>query len=191
MPSAAIAAIVIGGSAGALEALFEMMPGLPTAFRLPIALVVHLPPDRPSLLARVLASKCALAVRDAEDKHPLTPGTVHVAVPNYHLLIERSGVFSLSVDDPVHYSRPAIDVLFESAADAYGPALAGVLLSGANADGARGLARIEACGGITAVQSPASALARTMPDAALRLAKPHHVLAPAELGAFLVGLDQP
>lgn len=189
MALSSIEAIVIGGSAGTVEALVTILPALPAGFSIPIALVVHISPAGPSLLPDVLASRCALVVKEAEDKEPIAPHTVYVAPPNYHLLVEKERCFSLSVDDPVQFSRPAIDVLFESAADAYGAALVGVLLTGANEDGARGLARIGRAGGTTLVQSPATAPAPTMPEAALRLWHDHRVLSPAEIGSFLAGLD--
>jgi two-component system chemotaxis response regulator CheB len=178
----------MGGSAGALDALNQILPALPAGFLIPIALVLHVHPTKPSYLARVLETRCALAVKEAEDKEPITPGTLYVAPPNYHLLMERRGCFSLSVDDPVLFSRPAIDVLFESAADAFGPALTGVLLSGGSADGARGLAEIKRKGGLTVVQAPSTASVRTMPEAALRLTAIDHVLSPAEIGLFLARL---
>src|SRR5690606_27782351 len=108
--------IVMGGSADTVDALATILPSLPPDFSLPIALVVHLPPDRESELARALSYRSALRVKEAEDKEQLKPGFVIVAPPNYHLLLERSGLLSLAVDDPVHFSRPSIDVLFESAA---------------------------------------------------------------------------
>jgi two-component system, chemotaxis family, protein-glutamate methylesterase/glutaminase len=178
-------AIVMGGSAGALEALGALLPALPADFPTPIALVVHVPPMKRSYLAEVLASRCALAVREVDDKEPLSARTIHVAPPDYHLLIEKSGQLSLSDDEPVHFSRPSIDVLFESAADAFGAETTAVLLSGANDDGARGFARVGERGGLLLVQSPASSVEPTMPSAAMRLARPHHVSSPAELGALL------
>jgi len=184
-----IEAIVIGGSAGALEALGMFLPDLPREFSIPIALVVHLPPTKPSVVPNVLGARCALHVKEPDDKEPLVPATLYVAPPNYHLLIEKNRSFSLSVDDPVLFSRPSIDVLFESAADAYGPGLAGVLLTGANEDGARGLRRIKDAGGLTIVQSPATAAVATMPEAALRHGKPSHVLPLQKIGAFLAHLD--
>src|SRR5262249_30689101 len=141
-----IEAIVVGGSAGALEALSAILPALPREFAVPIAVVLHPPPHRAPLLVPGLASRCALLAQEAEDKEPLARGTVYIAPANYHLLVEKSGCLSLSADDPVCFSRPSIDVLFESAADAYGESLLGVLLTGANEDGARGLARIQRCG---------------------------------------------
>jgi len=186
----AIRLIVIGGSAGAVDALAKILPALPARFAIPVAIVVHQPPDKNSVLAEVLSTKCALPVREADDKEPISPGVVYLASPNYHLLVERSGCFSLSVDDPVHFSRPAIDVLFESAAEAMGEALLGVLLSGANEDGAEGLARIRDGGGITVVQSPSSALVAAMPAAALRLGTPNHVLPIGQIGPFLAAVPQ-
>jgi two-component system, chemotaxis family, protein-glutamate methylesterase/glutaminase len=183
-----IAAIVAGGSAGVLDALAQILPALPAGFSIPIALVVHVHPTKPSHLVQVLGARCALAVKEAEDKEPLAPATVYVAPPNYHLLVERRGCFSLSVDDPVLFSRPAIDVLFESAADAFGSALAGLLLTGGSEDGARGLAQIKKNGGLTIVQAPSTASVPTMPQAALRLAQVDHVVPLAEIGGFLVRL---
>jgi two-component system, chemotaxis family, protein-glutamate methylesterase/glutaminase len=183
-----IAAIVMGGSAGALDALSQILPALPAAFPIPIALVLHVLPTKPSYLAAVLGARSALTVKEAEDKEPLAPATLYVAPPNYHLLVEQRGCFSLSVDDPVLFSRPSIDVLFESAADAFGPALLGVLLTGGSEDGARGLAEIKRKGGLTIVQAPSTASVPTMPAAALRLAVIDHVLPLAEIGPFLARL---
>jgi two-component system chemotaxis response regulator CheB len=185
-----IDAIVIGGSSGALEALTVLLPALPRASA-PVAIVIHLPPIRASHLPEVLGARTALMVREPEDKERLEPGVVYVAAPSYHLLIERDGTFALSADEPVHFSRPAIDVLFESAADAYRERLAGVVLSGANADGAEGLAAIKRAGGLTAVQAPDDALARTMPEAAIARAAPHHVLSLAELASLLAEIAAP
>jgi two-component system, chemotaxis family, protein-glutamate methylesterase/glutaminase len=147
-------------------------------------------PSKPSHLAQVLGLHSALVVKEAEDKEPLMPCTVYLAPPNYHLLLEEQGHFSLSADDPVLYSRPAIDVLFDSAADAFGPALVGLLLTGASEDGARGLARIQRAGGLTLVQSPKTAAVPVMPEAALRLFSPDHVLPLDEIGPFLTRLDR-
>jgi two-component system chemotaxis response regulator CheB len=182
-------ALVAGGSTGSLEALTAILPALPARYPLSLCIVLHILPERPSHLVEVLERRCRLPVKEAEDKEPLAPATVYLAVPNYHLLIEKKGYFSLSIDERVHFSRPSIDVLFESAADAYGPALVGVLLSGANQDGAAGLARIKEKGGLTIVQSPDTASVPTMPLAALRLAAVDHVLPLAEIGPFLARLS--
>ncbi len=181
-------AIVIGGSAGALDALQTILPSLPRAFGLPVTVVLHMLPGRPSGLAGVLGASTLLGVKEAEDKEPMHGGTVYLASPGYHLLVEKDRRFALSVDDSVHFSRPSIDVLFESAADAFGERLVGVLLSGANEDGARGLFRIRRAGGFTVVQSPATAAARAMPEAALRLAAAERVSDLAEIGDLLRAL---
>jgi two-component system chemotaxis response regulator CheB len=181
--------IVIGGSMGALEALAALLPALPAGCPLAVAIVVHVPATRPSHLAEVLGARALLPVREVEDKEPVTAGIIYVAPPSYHLLIERGGrTFALSADELLHFSRPAIDVLFESAADAYGERLAGVILSGANADGARGLTAIKRRGGLTIVQSPEGAVARAMPEAAIAAAQPDHVLPIDELSRLLARL---
>lgn len=185
-----IEAIAIGGSAGALEALSAILPALPHGFPLPIVVVLHIPPNKPSYLPEVLGSMCALPVKEAEDKEPLAPGVVYVAPPDYHVLIEKQHCLSLSVDAPVHYSRPAIEVLFESAADAYSDRVAGVLLAGGSADGALGLARIKRAGGLALVQAPHTAAVRTMPDAAIQLGEVDHALSPNALGVFLAKLGE-
>lgn len=162
--------IVIGGSAGAIEVLRELLRGLPRQIGSAVAIVIHLPAEGPNLLADVLASPDSPPVKLAEDKEPIVPGTIYLAVPDYHLLVESGRTFALSQDERVHFSRPAIDVLFETAADAYGPALMGIILSGANADGAAGLKAIGDRGGITVVQALESAEMIAMPAAALQAA---------------------
>jgi two-component system chemotaxis response regulator CheB len=184
-----IEAIVIGGSAGALEALLVILPALPEQVWCPIAIVLHLPPAQPNLVPEILSRVSGRAVHEAEDKAPLRDRTIYVAAPNYHLLIERNRSLSLSIDEPVHHSRPAIDVLFESAADAYGPAVAGLILSGANHDGAEGLFQIRQAGGVAIVQAPATASSSMMPEAAMRRVGPSaHVVPLVDLGAFLARL---
>lgn len=160
-------AVVIGTSAGALEALSNLLPELPGDFPLPVMLVVHLPADKKSILPELLQSKCQVVVREAEDKEPIRGGTVYVAPPDYHLLVEREGYLSLSSEEPVQYSRPSIDVLFESAADVYGAGLIGVVLTGANDDGSRGSKAIEIAGGTVLVQRPDLSQSSSMPQAAL------------------------
>jgi two-component system, chemotaxis family, protein-glutamate methylesterase/glutaminase len=188
MSTQGIQVIVIGGSAGAIEALCTILPSLPADFSLPLVAVLHQHPQRLSVLTSVLAARCALRVKEAEDKEPLAPATLYLAPPDYHLLLERTRRCSLSMDAPVHFSRPSIDVLFESAADSIGSGLVGLLLTGANEDGARGLARIKANGGAVIVQSPASASVPTMPEAGLRLAAADQVLPLSEIGPFLAQL---
>lgn len=160
-------AVVVGASAGGVEALLTLLPALPAGLPVPIFIVLHLPRDRPSLLADIFVRKCALPVREAQDKEPIRPGTVYFAPPDYHLLIDVGPQLALSADELVHYSRPSIDVLFESAADIYGPRLLGVILTGANEDGAAGLAAVHEAGGITIVQQPHSAQVKQMVVSAL------------------------
>lgn len=176
-------AVVIGASAGALDALSAILPNLPADLPLPVLVVVHLPPDKESLMASLLAQRCGLTVREAVDKERVVPGVVYLAPSDYHLLVEKHGELSLSVDAPVLFSRPSIDVLFESAADAYREGLLGIILTGASADGAQGLRAVLDAGGQGVVQDPATAFVATMPGAALELcpeaqALPLHAIAP-------------
>lgn len=180
------AAVVVGASAGAVEALLTLLPALPRGFTLPVIVVVHLPPDRPSLLPDLFAARCSLPVKEAEDKEPIDAGTVYLAPPDYHLLVEPGGTLALSVDAPVRYSRPSIDVLFESAADVWGPALVGVVLTGANPDGARGLRAICEAGGVALVQDPHEAQVPVMPQAALDACPAARALPLREISRALV-----
>jgi two-component system chemotaxis response regulator CheB len=163
--------VALGGSAGALEVLVELLGTIPATLPAAILIVVHLPADGESRLVDVLASECRLPVVEAEDKMPVWPSRVYVAPPDYHLLFERHGRLALAADEPVHFSRPSIDVLFESMAHALGPLACGILLSGASADGAAGLAAIREKGGLTWVQEPETARMPLMPRQALALAR--------------------
>ena len=185
-----IEAIVIGASAGGVEALFTLLGPLRKGFVLPIIVVLHLPEAGRSQLAEVFARRVSLPVLEARDKTRVEAGTLYFAGPGYHLSVEQDRSFSLSLEDRVHYSRPAIDYLFESAADAYGPALAAVLLTGANRDGARGLAQVKQRGGLTIVQDPAEAQVATMPLAALDIVAPDHILPLRGIGRLLVELER-
>ena len=162
-----IEAIVIGASAGGVDALAILFDSLPAGFKPSILVVVHIPPDRPSRLAELYRQRCPLDVREALDKERVAAGTIYFAAPDYHLLVEPDRTLSLSSDAPVAFSRPSIDVLFESAAFAYREKLLGIVLSGANSDGAQGLATIRAAGGHAWVQEPGDALADAMPAAAI------------------------
>lgn len=181
-------AIVVGGSSGAIDALVRMLPALPATLRATMLVVLHLPRDRRSLLADIFRQRCTLPMQEAQDKDAIAPGTVYFAPPDYHLLVDAGPSLALSVDAPVHYSRPSIDVLFESAADEYGERLVGILLSGANEDGARGLAAIGAAGGLVVVQDPATAPMAAMPQAALARGTAHHVLTPSGIADLLADL---
>jgi two-component system, chemotaxis family, protein-glutamate methylesterase/glutaminase len=159
-------AVVIGGSAGSVAALGELLPGLPKNFP-PVMVVVHVLPSSTHPLANVYAPRCAMRVIEAEPGSPIEPGNVYFAPADYHLLVEPSRQLSLSIEPPVHFSRPAIDVLFESAAVAFGPGLVGVVLTGASPDGALGLRAVADRGGRAIVQDPATAEMSIMPAAAL------------------------
>jgi two-component system chemotaxis response regulator CheB len=158
---------VIGASAGAVQTLLAILPALPAGYPIPILIVVHVPPDRGNALVPLFAANCALMVKEAEDKEQPVHGTIYFAPSDYHLLAEMDGSLSLSLDEPVNHSRPAIDVLFETAADAYGPELVGIVMTGANHDGAAGLTAVATAGGTTIVEDPASAATPAMPAAAL------------------------
>ena len=182
-------AVVIGASAGVVDALLPIVASLPVGYPLPVVVVLHLPEDRNSLLAEVFGNRAQVPVREAADKMQLTPGTIHCAPAGYHLLLEKDLTFSLSCDAPLHYSRPSIDVLFESASDALGSSLVGVLLTGANQDGAAGLARIGIAGGLTVVQDPEQALCADMPRAALRKRAPDFILNLKDIALLISKLE--
>ncbi|WP_404932789.1 chemotaxis protein CheB [Piscinibacter sp. HJYY11] len=171
-----IQAVVIGGSAGGVDALAVLLPALPADLQVPVIVVLHLPREKPSLLVEIFARQCALPVSEACDKAPIEPGTLYFAPADYHLLVDEGPSFALSVDEPVHFSRPSIDVLFESAADVYGEHLLAVVLTGASQDGAAGLAAVHRAGGLTAVQQPSEAPSPYMPESALRASPAAQVL---------------
>jgi two-component system chemotaxis response regulator CheB len=181
-----IDAVVIGASAGGVDALSALLPALPSNTKAAAFIVLHLPRDRPSVLAELFARKCALPVREAEDKESVAAGTVYFAPSNYHLLLERGPQIALSTDDLVHHSRPSIDVLFESAAHVYGSRLLGIILTGANDDGAAGLAAVHDGGGITVVQQPETARFPRMIMSALKL-RPVDLVLPLDRIAALLG----
>jgi two-component system, chemotaxis family, protein-glutamate methylesterase/glutaminase len=178
-------AVAIGASAGGIDALFALLEGLPRDFRSPVLVVLHLPEDHESRLPELYAARTGAIVEEAQPGAPAAPGKLYFAPPGYHLLVEADRTFALSCDPPVLFSRPSIDVLMESCADAWGERVAGLVLTGANEDGARGLAAIKAAGGLAAVQDPAEAAHPTMPEAAIRVARPDFVLPLAELRSLL------
>ena len=189
--SARVDAIVIGASAGGVEGLSLLLPALPASMRAAVFIVMHLPRDHRSMLSDLYAPHCAIAVKEAEDKEPVRPATVYFAPPDYHLLLDDGPQIALSVDEPVHFSRPSIDVLFESAADLYGQRLLGVILTGASRDGAAGLAAVKAAGGLTAVQKPGDSYASQMANAALSLGPADFVLPLPELVELFGSLATP
>ena len=184
-----IEAIVIGASAGGVEALLTIFAALPDGFGLPILAVLHLPDERRSQLAEVFGRRLSMPVVEARDKEVIMPGTLYFAGPRYHLSVEQDRSLSLSQEERVHHSRPAIDYLFASAADAYGKGLLAVLLTGANQDGAQGLAQVKAQGGTTVVQDPAEARVAVLPRAALALHTPDHILTLGRIGSLLASLE--
>lgn len=168
-----------------------LLPLIPADFALPIVIVQHLHPSQDRFYVEFLDQVCLVEVREAEEKEPIMPGVVYFAPPNYHLLIETDRTFSLSVDEKVNFSRPSIDVLFETAAETYGAGLIGIILTGASKDGALGLRRIKENGGLAIVQDPATAQFPVMPSAALAETEVDHVLTVAEIGRLLAQVRRP
>jgi two-component system, chemotaxis family, protein-glutamate methylesterase/glutaminase len=181
--------VAIGTSWGGLAALTKLLGALPADFSIPLIVVQHRGKDSVGMLGDLLQDATRLRVSEADDKAPLTPGTAYVAPPDYHALIEE-GYRSLTIEAPVRFSRPSIDVTFTSAADTYGTAAIGVVLTGANEDGSRGLARIAARGGKTLVQDPKSAEIPIMPSAAIKAVPTAEVLALDKLAPRLLELSQ-
>lgn len=188
--SRAIEAVVIGASAGGFEALLAVLKGLPPTYPMPLVAVLHLPENHESKLPELFGYRLQMQVREARDKETLAPGVLYFAPSGYHLLVETDRTFSLSCEERVNYARPSIDVLFETAADAYGKSLAGILLTGANYDGAAGMAGMKVAGALTIVQDPATAEVPTMPEAAIRRMAPDLVLPLAEIRSLLQRLGE-
>ncbi len=183
-------AVVIGGSAGASEPLRQILGTLGPGFPLPVILVQHLHPEDKGLMAENLAYALRLPVIEVLDKMPVRPGRVYVAPADYHVLVERGRTFALSVEEPVRWSRPSIDVLFESAASVWGSALMAILLSGANEDGAAGLRTVKMRGGKAVAQDPDTAIFRTMPAAGLVEVGIEAALSPQQIGELLQHMDR-
>jgi len=183
-------AVVIGVSAGGLDALRTILPCLPEKFPVPVIVVQHRGTGSDDFLSQYLDQCCAVQVKETEEKEAAAGGTVYLAPAGYHLLLEDDRTFSLTLESRVRFSRPSIDVLFESAADVYGSRLIGVILTGANDDGSRGLAAIKKRGGLAIVQDPATAEVDTMPRAALQATTIDFVLPLAAIGPFLANLYQ-
>jgi two-component system chemotaxis response regulator CheB len=181
--------VVVGASTGGLMALQVLLSGLPEGFPLPIVIVQHRGKGSESGLCEFLNQWSSVPVTEPEDKEPVRRSRVYLAPRDYHLLIENQS-FALSTDLPVGFARPSIDVLFESAADEYREHAIGVILTGANRDGARGLATIKSRGGITLVEDPGSAACREMPDSALAQTDPDWILPLAEIAVRLHQLSE-
>jgi two-component system chemotaxis response regulator CheB len=183
--------VAIGASAGGIDALFALLAGLPDPYPLPLVAVLHLPEGHESRLPGVFGRRLEREVLEAQAHAPVEAGVFYFAPPGYHLLVDRDRTFSLSCDPPVLFSRPSIDVLLESVADAYGDRAVALVLTGANSDGALGLRCIRQAGGLAAVQDPAEALYPAMPQAAIAAADPDYVLPLASLHALLERLGSP
>ncbi len=185
-----IKAVVIGTSAGGLYALKKLIPALPADFPCPVLVVQHMSPHSDNYMARMLDELSPMKIKEADEKELIVPGTVYIAPPDYHLLVESDYTLSLSMEEKVNYSRPSIDVLFETAADVYGSHLLGIVLTGANADGANGLLAVKKKGGYTIVQHPDDAESPAMPRAAINRAKPEKILTLEEIITFLATMGK-
>jgi Chemotaxis response regulator containing a CheY-like receiver domain and a methylesterase domain len=179
-------AIVIGVSAGGLHALTHILQVLPAQYPIPVIVVQHRAKDERALLEEVLQNKCRIRIIQANEKEPIEPGTVYLAPPDYHLLVETNRTFSLTFDAPVNYSRPSVDVLFETAADVFTNRLLGIVLTGANRDGAKGVQYIQSKGGLTIAQEPATADFPEMPMAAIKTGAVQHIMHLDEIKAYLL-----
>ncbi len=182
--------VVIGTSWGGLDAMETLFAALPTSFRTPIAVVQHRGVLSTETLSATLRRHTPLAVREPQDKEPIRPGHIYLAPPDYHLLVEK-GSFALSTEAPVCHARPAIDVLFESAADAYADRVICIVMTGSSRDGAEGAAYIQARGGKVIIQSPDNAVSPVMPQAAIEATHADWILPLSEIGPLLIALDMP
>ena len=178
----------MGTSAGGLYALSAILSKIPRDYPLPIIVVQHRSREQNTLLEEILQGKTLLAVKQAEEKQNIRPGTIYFAPPDYHLLIEKDETLSLSADEEVQYSRPSINVLFDSAAETYGESLAAIILTGANYDGAAGIASVKDHGGLTIAQDPGEALFSAMPSGAIATGKIDYIKKLSEIVELLTDL---
>lgn len=185
-----IKVVVIGASAGGLEALRSVLPSFKKPSKLSAFLVLHLPPTGPNLIPELFEDSCEFQVKEAESGEDIRPETIYIAPPNFHMSLEANGSISLSQEEPVNYSRPSIDILFESAALSYKSNVMGILLTGANHDGAQGLHLIAKKHGLTVVQDPNACEYAAMPLSAISLFKPDHVLNLVELKKFIMEMKR-
>ena len=179
------AAVVIGVSSGGMRALEVILPLLPADYGLPIMVVLHREKSSTDFICRFLDDLSPLRVLEAEEKMIAQAGYIYIAPPNYHLQVEMDCSLSLTVDPPVNWSRPSVDVLFETAAEVYREKLVGVVLTGANSDGSRGLARVKQLGGLVVIQTPETAEAPQMPQSAIDVVGGNNVLSLNDIGSFL------
>ncbi len=181
---------MIGTSAGGLEALSRLLPALPTSLKVPIFIVQHIAPTSENYLTKHLDSLSKIKVKEADEKEKIEPGTAYIAPPNYHLLIEEDHTLTLTLDEKVNYSRPSIDVLFESAAYAFKGKVIAVVLTGANHDGAAGAALIKKMGGIVIVQDPKTAQVPVMPEATMKSTQVDYVVSIEEIPPLICQLTK-
>lgn len=183
--------IVIGVSAGGVEMLKKIIPSIQINNRIRVAIVIHMPASGPNLIPSLLRDNSPLTIKEADAGEVLMPDHVYIAPPDYHLCLEPGGTVSLSSEEPVNFSRPSIDILFESAAYAYGKKVLGILLTGANNDGAMGIKKIQEFGGKTIVQNPSDAQFQEMPKSALLIMKPDYIFSSDEIAKFIATLTRP
>jgi two-component system chemotaxis response regulator CheB len=181
-------ALVMGTSAGGLDALDYLLPLIPKSNFVSVFVVQHITADSDSFFIKSIKDKCRVKVKEACHTEEILPGVVYFAPPDYHLLIEDSRTIALSSDEKVNYSRPSIDVLFETAAEVFTEQLTGILLTGSNRDGSAGLLKIHQFGGLTIVQDPSTAYMDEMPLSAIRLFKPTYIWNLKQIGIFLSSL---
>lgn len=181
--------LIIGGSAGSLEVLMKIFPKLSDIHSFAIVIILHRKNTEDTILEELIALKTTIPVQEVEDKVALQPGFIYIAPSDYHLLFEKNNLLSLDVSEKINFSRPSIDVAFESAAEVYGSALIGLLLSGANADGTQGLKAIKNNGGITVIQKPETALMEFMPNHAIRNTDPDYILDVEEMAGFIYRIN--
>lgn len=177
--------LIIGGSAGSLEVLMKLLPNLTSIPSFAMVFVLHRKNAKDATLEELIAIKTSIPVKEVEDKTSFLPGYIYIAPPDYHLLFEKNNVLSLDTSEKINYSRPSIDVSFESAAEVYGPSLIAILLSGANADGTNGLLAVKDAGGITIVQNPDTAQMPLMPQNAITLVNPDYIFDVDEMLHFI------
>ncbi|WP_412466833.1 chemotaxis protein CheB [Pedobacter sp. KLB.chiD] len=187
--SASCEALIIGGSAGSLDVLLEIFPALRTDIRFPIVIVVHRKANNESLLTDLLKSRTILAVGEAEEKEFLIPGKVFIAPADYHMLIEEDRSISLDYSEKVNYSRPSIDVTFQSAAEVFKEKLVCILLSGSNSDGVEGLKNVNNFGGTVVIQNPSTAVMPYMPQQAVLNVMPHVILDSRNMADYINKLN--
>jgi two-component system chemotaxis response regulator CheB len=183
-------AIVIGVSSGGMNVMKILFSLLPKDFNTPIIIVQHISPRSENQWIKLLNEKSNLLIKEADEKEEIEKGIIYISPPNYHLLIEKNKTFSLTIDERVNFARPSIDVLFESAATAYKNKLIGIVLTGSNNDGTKGIKRIQECGGLTIVQNPETAESAYMPQSAIAAIQPDYILSLEEIIKLLITIDK-